>query len=86
MSKLQEKKQRVRELVAIITLHLGKFLTRDKKARIDEEEGRLDFRLNELLKESERRQKELADEITEKGEDLKIESMERIVKLLNGNT
>ncbi len=79
---LRETKQRVQELSAVIVAHEGTLLSREQKAKITEEEDRLTFRLSELLKESERLQRDLAHEINVRGERLKIASMENIVNLL----
>lgn len=74
---------RVKELAVQISLHKGKFLTRSQKGRIDDEESRLDFRVKELLKESEERQSKLAEDITKKGDELRIKSMEEVLRIIN---
>ena len=74
------------KLAKAISSHGMTDLTRNQNGRITEVSDRMEFQLKELLKESETKQKELAEEITLRGEDIKIKSMEKILKIINEKT
>ena len=79
---LEKKLQKVKELCDLITLHQGQKLSFEQKAKIDEEEVRLTYRLEELLKENEKESSELVEKFKIKEADEKIKSMEKILKLI----
>ena len=74
------------KLAKAISSHGMTDLTRNQNGRITEVSDRMEFQLKELLKESETKQKELAEEITSRSEDIKIKSMEKILEIINEKT
>ena len=74
------------KLAKAISSHGMTDLTRNQNGRITEVSDRMEFQLKELLKESETKQKELAEEITSRSEDIKIKSMKNILEIINEKT
>lgn len=69
---LIEKKEKSKKLAKVISLHLGRFLTTEQKQEVENWQMKMEFRLSQLLEETQNRE-----------QDIKIEVMEEIIKLLN---
>ena len=85
MTELEKKTKRAKELADTLVLRTGIRLTKAQSARVEDEEEKLKFQLKRLSEESEKKQKELAYEINLKGEELKIQSMEKVLEIIKGN-
>lgn len=73
---LKIKEKRIEELIHLLSLNQGNLLSREQKAKLQEESDRFEFRLQELLKECKLREV-----------DFKIKSLEAKLEIIkNENT
>lgn len=69
---LEEKKEKSKKLATIIGVHLGQTISKEQIQEVENWKGRMEFRLSELLDRSQNEE-----------QDIKIECMEEIIKILN---
>lgn len=74
VDELKEKENRIGEIIHLLKLQEGKFLTREQKAKLDDEGIRMEFKLTELLKECKLKEA-----------DIKINSLKAKLEIIKNN-